>query len=94
MAFFVPVLGVQSGVNKGLADFNKYTHLEASLGLEKIHTVITDKNERLTGHLIVADGKSTFLLVGTKVIKLDGSSGRVIRETELTVKKPPEEPKK
>lgn len=94
VAFFVPALGVQSGVNKGLADFNKYTHLEASLGLEKIHTVITDKNERLTGHLILADGKSTFLLVGTKVIKLDGSSGRVIRETELTVKKPPEKPKK
>ncbi|PHN74048.1 hypothetical protein AO252_16165 [Pseudomonas syringae pv. cerasicola] len=77
-----------------LADFNKYTHLEAPLGLDKIHTVITDKNERLTGYLILADGKSTFLLVGMKVFKLDGSSGRVIRETELSVKQPPDEPKK
>ncbi|KWS48653.1 hypothetical protein [Pseudomonas syringae] len=94
VAFFVPALGVQNGVNKGLADFNKYTHLEAPLGLDKIHTVITDKNERLTGYLILADGKSTFLLVGMKVFKLDGSSGRVIRETELSVKQPPDEPKK
>jgi len=94
VAFFAPALGVQKGVKKGLADFSKYTHLEASRGLDDIHTVITDKNERLRGHLILADGKSTFLLVGTKVFKLDGSSGRVIRETELTVKQPPDEPKK
>jgi hypothetical protein len=76
-----------------LADFTKYTHLDASQGLDDIHTVITDKSERLSGHLILADGKSTFLLVGTKVIKLDGSSGRVIRETELAVKHPLMRPK-
>ncbi|PBQ19289.1 hypothetical protein CCL09_06620 [Pseudomonas congelans] len=57
-----------------------------------IHTVITDKSERLSGNLILADGRSTSLLVGTKVTKLDGSSGRVIRETELTVTQPPDEP--
>lgn len=94
VAFFAPALGVQIGVKTGLADFTKYTHLDASQGLDDIHTVITDKSERLSGHLILADGKSTFLIVGTKVIKLDGSSGRVIRETELAVKQPPDKLKK
>ncbi|MCH5655558.1 hypothetical protein L6225_24530, partial [Pseudomonas syringae] len=82
------------GVKQGLADFQKYTQVDASLGLENLHTVITDKNERLTGHLILADGKSTYLLTGMKVIKLDGSSGRIIRETELSLKKPSAESKK
>ncbi|MCQ3024731.1 hypothetical protein NLO74_01705 [Pseudomonas tremae] len=94
MLFFAPALGVQKGVKQGLADFQKYTQVDASLGLENLHTVITDKNERLTGHLILADGKSTYLLAGMKVIKLDGSSGRIIRETELSLKKPSAESKK
>ncbi len=52
-------------------------------------TVVTDKGERLVGHLILADSKSTFLLVGRTLFKLDGTTGRIIRETELK-QRPPE----
>lgn len=88
MAFFAPAVGVQQGVKTGLSDFKKFTQQDAPEGLENVHTVITDKNERLSGHLILADSKSTFLLVGMKVFKLDGGTGHVIRETELNIKKP------
>lgn len=89
MAFFAPAVGVQQGVGKGLSDFKKFTQVNAPDGLENIHTVVTDNKERLSGHLILADSKSTFLLVGMKVFKLDGSTGHVIRETELNLKQPP-----
>lgn len=86
IAFMAPAIGVQRGVKNGLDDFKKYTNLEASQGLEDAVTVITDKGTRLTGHLILVDGKSTFLLVDKTVFKIDGGSGRVIRETELSPK--------
>ncbi|MGY2438748.1 hypothetical protein ACW9HX_03325 [Pseudomonas sp. SDO52101_S400] len=85
---FAPGIGVQNGADMGLKDFAEYTHQEVPKGLDDIHTVITDKGERLTGYLILADSKSTFLLMGTKVLKVDGVKGRIIRETELRVKEP------
>jgi hypothetical protein len=85
---FAPGIGVQNGAEMGLKDFANYTHQKLPIGLDGIHTVMTDKGDRLTGHLILADSKSTFLLVGTKVFKIDGVKGRVIRETELRVKEP------
>ncbi|WP_085641044.1 MULTISPECIES: hypothetical protein [unclassified Pseudomonas] len=85
---FAPGIGVQTGAERGLKDFAEYTHQEVPKGLDDIHTVITDKGERLTGHLILSDSKSTFLLIGTKVLKIDGIKGRVIRETELRVEEP------
>lgn len=89
MAFFAPGAGVQQGRGAGLADFKRYTQLETAGDLEAVDTVVTDKGERLVGHLILADSKSTFLLVGRTLFKLDGTTGRVIRETELK-QRPPE----
>ncbi|MBK5352378.1 hypothetical protein JFU37_07640 [Pseudomonas sp. TH41] len=85
---FAPAIGVQHGSRMGLKDFKKYTQQDAPYGLDDIHTVLTDKGDRLTGHLILADSKSTFLLVGNKVLKIDGIKGRIIRETELRIKEP------
>ncbi|KTC42592.1 hypothetical protein AO260_19985 [Pseudomonas sp. ABAC21] len=87
--FFAPGAGVQYGRGTGLVDFKKYTQLETAREIDAVDTVVTDKGERLVGHLILADSKSTFLLVGRTLFKLDGTTGRVIRETELK-QRPPE----
>lgn len=94
MAFFAPGAGFQQGMRTGLADFEKYTHQDAAGKLEAVDTVVTDKGERLVGHLVLADSKSTFILVGRTIFKLDGTTGHVIRETELKqlppeIEKPP-----
>ncbi len=86
LAFMAPALGVKRGITNGLDDFREYTNLEAPNGLKDAVTVITDKGVRLVGHLILVDSKSTFLLVDKTVFKIDGSKGRVIRETELSPK--------
>jgi len=86
LAFMAPALGVKRGVTNGLDDFKEYTRLEVPNGLKDVVTVITDKGVRLTGHLILVDSKSTFLLVDKTVFKIDGGSGRVVRETELIPK--------
>ncbi|KPB52615.1 Uncharacterized protein AC511_2520 [Pseudomonas coronafaciens pv. oryzae] len=50
---------------------------------------------RLTGHLILADSKSTFLLVDQTVFKIDDKSGRVVRQADLKAReKALEEPTK
>lgn len=89
VVFFAPGVGVQYGRGTGLVDFKKYTQLETAGEIDAVDTVVTDKGERLLGHLILADSKSTFLLVGRTLFKLDGTTGRVIRETELK-QRPPE----
>ena len=86
LAFMAPALGVQRGVKNGLSDFKEYTNLDAPNGLTEVVTVITDKGVRLTGHLILVDSKSTFLIADKIVYKTDGVTGRVIRETELSLK--------
>ncbi|WP_412461455.1 hypothetical protein ACK2SD_04435 [Pseudomonas sp. SC11] len=85
-AFMAPAIGVQRGLKNGLDDFAKYTGLEASQGLDSTVTVITNTSTRLTGHLILVDSKSMFLLVDRTVYKIDGATGRVIRETQLSPK--------
>lgn len=83
IAFLAPAASVRQGMSTGLADFKKYTQQEAAGELDAVDVVVTDKGERLVGHLILADSKSTFILVGKTLFKLDGTTGRVIRETEL-----------
>jgi hypothetical protein len=97
MAFLAPAASVRQGMSTGLADFENYTQQEAAGELETVDVVVTEKGERLVGHLILADSKSTFILVGRTLFKLDGTTGRVIRETELKrrpseMKKPPPKP--
>lgn len=88
LVFFAPAAGVQKGVGMGLEKFSEYTRQPVPTALESIHTVLTDKGDKLTGRLILADSKNTFLLVDSTVFKIDGSTGRVIRETELRAKEP------
>ncbi|MGY2293349.1 hypothetical protein ACW9H6_26975 [Pseudomonas sp. SDO528_S397] len=83
IAFFAPAKGVQQGADNGVSALRELTQLNAPYGFKDLHTVYTDKNEPLRGQLIVVDSHSTFMLVGTTVVKLEGSTGRVIRETRM-----------
>lgn len=89
MAFFAPAFGVQQGVKMSKADAKGFTERELTKGLDKQHSLTTDKGAKLTGTLILADGKSTFLLVEKTVYKVDSGSGRVLRETLLAAKAEP-----
>ncbi|AZE92333.1 hypothetical protein C4J96_0182 [Pseudomonas orientalis] len=83
IAFLAPAASIRQGMNTGLSDFERYTQQQAVGELEAVDVVVTDKGERLAGHLILADSKNTFILVGRTLFKLDGTTGRVIREAEL-----------
>ncbi|WP_339525916.1 hypothetical protein [Pseudomonas sp. EL_65y_Pfl2_R96] len=48
--------------------------------------MITDKGEKITGQLVVADTKSSFLLVGNTLYKVDNKTNRVMRQTVLKAK--------
>jgi hypothetical protein len=89
MAFFAPAMGVQQGIKMSKADVKGFTPQELSKGLDKQHSLTTDKGAKLTGTLILADGKSAFLLVDRTVYKVDSASGRVLRETLLSPKPDP-----
>lgn len=86
IAFFAPAIGVQQGIKMGEADTKGFTQQELIKGLDKQHTLTTNKETMLTGTLILADGKSTFLLVDKTVYKVESSSGRVLREIMLASK--------
>ncbi|OSR27919.1 hypothetical protein B7R56_13155 [Pseudomonas savastanoi pv. retacarpa] len=95
VAFFAPAIGVNKGIDEGQKDFTKFTNLKTPHGLESLQTIVTDKQVRLTGHLILADSKSTFLLVDQTVFKIDDKSGRVVRQADLKAReKALEEPTK
>ncbi len=89
MAFFAPAVGVQQGLKMSKADLKGFTAEELSKEIAKQHSLTTDKGAKLTGTLILADGKSTFLLVEKIVYKVDSSNGRVLRETLLTTETKP-----
>jgi hypothetical protein len=86
VAFFAPAIGVNKGADEGQKDFTKFTRLKTPYGLESLQTIVTDKQVKLTGHLILADSKSTFLLVDQTVFKIDDKSGRVVRQADLKVR--------
>lgn len=90
MMFFAPALGVQKGAKEGRDEFTRYTDEKVPLGLTKHHTITTDKGEKLSGDLILADLKSSFLLVGHTVYKIDNATNRVMRETLLSKKEAPD----
>lgn len=94
LVFLAPAAGVQKGVDMGLEKFGELTNQPAPKALESSHTVLTEKGGRLTGHLILADASNTFLLVDSTVFKIDGNTGRVIRETELRTVEPRAKSKK
>ncbi|MHB2240428.1 hypothetical protein [Pseudomonas monsensis] len=83
--FIAPVLGVMHGLERGKVGLQSNTGLDWSKGVSKEYTIVT-KEKRLTGKLVVSDAKSTFLLVGTTVYKIDNKTNRVLRENLLTPK--------
>ena len=88
LVFLAPAAGVKKGVNMGLEKFSEYSGEPVPKALETIHSVTTTEGQKLTGHLILADTKNTFLLVDGTVFKIDGTTGRIIRETRLRAEEP------
>lgn len=86
MLFVAPVWGVVDGLERGKIGLKANTGLDWSKGVSKEYTIVTNEKQRLTGHLIVSDTKSTFLLVGTTVYKVDNKTNRVMRENALKPK--------
>ena len=86
IAFFTPANGVHQGIKMAEADTKGFTQQELKKGWNKQHTLTTNKDAKLTGTLILADGKNTFLLVDKTVYKVENRTGRVLRETLLTSK--------
>lgn len=84
--FIAPVLGVMHGLERGKVGLQSNTGLDWSRGVNKEYTIVTKEKQRLTGKLVVSDTKSTFLLVGTTVYKIDNKTNRVVRENVLTPK--------
>jgi hypothetical protein len=83
LLFAAPALGVWHGVERGRGDIQADTEIPTHFGVGKEHSVLTDRGESLSGRLVVADVKSTFLLVGNSVYKLDNTSNRVVRTVQL-----------
>ncbi|WP_124340703.1 hypothetical protein [Pseudomonas chlororaphis] len=86
MLFVAPVWGIVHGLERGKVGLKSNTGLDWSKGVSKEYSIVTKENKRLTGHLVVADTKNTFLLVGTTVYKIDNKTKLVIRENALTPK--------
>lgn len=86
LIFLAPTLAVRNGIDRATKDFEEYSSVKAPHGLDREYTVVTDQKETLTGHLIVADTRFTFIQVNGTVYKLDNSSNRVMRRTVLKPK--------
>lgn len=86
LAFFVPAIGLINGGDEGRKDFKTLTALDAPYGLERVQSIVTKKQTKLTGHLILADGINTFLLVDKTVFKVEDKSGRIIRQVDLRLR--------
>lgn len=84
--FIAPILGVIHGLERGKTGLTKTTKMDMSAGVSKEYSIVTKEGTRLTGQLVVADTKSTFLLVDNTVYKVDNKTNRVMRETVLTPK--------
>ena len=86
LVFVAPVLGVQHGVERGRQDIKADSGMDVSYGISKDHSIVTDKGEKIIGHVVVADTKSTFLLVKDTVYKVDNKTNRVMRQILLKPK--------
>lgn len=85
LVFIAPVLGVHHGVERARENIKEDSGIDVSKGISRIHTMITDKGE-ITGQLVVADTKSSFLLVKDTLYKVDNKTNRVMRKTVLKAK--------
>lgn len=83
LIFLAPTLAVRNGIERAEKIYETETGVKASYGLSREHTIVTDQKETLTGRLIVADTKSTYIQVRDAVYKIDNASNRVMRKTLL-----------
>jgi hypothetical protein len=86
LVFIAPVLGVHHGVERARENIKAESGIDVSRGVSRVHSMITDKGEKITGQLVVADTKSSFLLVGDTLYKIDNKTNRVMRQTVLKAK--------
>lgn len=84
--FIAPALGVHHGVERARENIKADAGIDVSNGISRVHSIITDKNEKITGRLVVADTKSSFLLVNDTLYKIDNKTNRVIRQSVLKAK--------
>jgi hypothetical protein len=85
LVFIAPVLGVHHGVERARENIKADSGIDVSNGISRVHSIITDKGE-ITGQLVVADTKSSFLLVKDTLYKVDNKTNRVMRKTVLKAK--------
>lgn len=86
LIFLAPTLAVRNGIERAEKNYETETGVKASYGLSREHTIVTDQKEALTGRLIVADTKSTYIQIKDAVYKIDNASNRVMRKTLLKPK--------
>jgi hypothetical protein len=86
VVFILPIVGVQHGVDRGRQDIRETAGIEVANGISKEHSVVTKEGESITGHLVVADTKSAFLLSNQTVYKIDNRTNRVMRKILLKAK--------
>ncbi|WP_176469944.1 hypothetical protein [Pseudomonas sp. Irchel 3A5] len=90
LIFIAPVLAVHNGVDRAERRYEAETGVKASYGIFPEHSIVTDQKETLTGRIVVADTKSTFIQVKDTVYKIDNASNRVMRKTLIKPKLPKE----
>lgn len=83
LIFIAPTVAVRNGIERAGKSYEAETGVQASYGLSREHTIVTEQKETLTGRLIVADTKSTYLQIKDTVYKIDNASNRVVRKTLL-----------
>lgn len=93
MFFIAPAFAVRDGVERAGEDYEAETNVKAPLGTTREHTIVTEQKEILTGRLVVADTKASFIQVKDSVYKVDNSSNRVMRKILLKPKLPAKEKK-
>ncbi|BAQ75261.1 putative uncharacterized protein [Pseudomonas sp. Os17] len=86
VVFILPIVGVQHGIDRGRQDISKTTGIDVANGISKEHSVVTKDGEKVTGHLVAADTKSTFLLSNQTVYKIDNRTNQVMRKILLKAK--------
>lgn len=86
LVFLAPAVAVRNGVERAGETYEAETNVKAPLGMTREHTIVTEQKETLTGRLIVADTKASFIQVKDMVYKVDNSSNRVMRKVLLKPK--------
>ncbi|WLG64961.1 hypothetical protein PSH90_12900 [Pseudomonas sp. FP1762] len=84
--FVAPMWGVQHGIDRGREDITSTTGLNAIKGVITEHSLVTKDGEKIIGHLLAADTKSTFLLSNHTVYKIDNRTNRIMRQVLLKEK--------